>query len=192
MKRMVVLCFLMMCLSLFGCRTAADVSKKICEQYQTPIEATIQVSALSGVACDFQLDCTVGKEESVVTIAKPESLAGLKAVIQSNMCSIQYEDLMLDSLMVPMRGMTPMDCFDQTIFILRNEIPVSYGYEKKNGKESLCLTFQGEVSGYAYTRVFWLEERSFKLLEGEYYLDGILVMRMSVEDITFTETSSAE
>ena len=192
MKRMIIICFLMMCLSLFGCRTAADVSKKICEQYQTPIEATIQVSTLSGVACDFQLDCRVGKEESVVTIVKPESLAGLKAVIQSNTCSIQYEDLMLDSLMVPIRGMTPMDCFDQTIFSLRNEIPVSYVYEKKNGKESLCLTFQGEVSGYAYTRVFWLEERSFNLLEGEYYLDSILVMRMSVEDITFTETSSAE
>ena len=137
MKRMVVLCFLMMCLSLFGCRTAADVSKKVCEQYQAPIEASVQIAALSGVACEFQLDCTVDAVESTTIIVKPESLAGLKAVIQSNTCSIQYEDLMLDSLMVPVRGMTPMDCFDQTIFSLRNEIPVSYGYEKKNGVDSL-------------------------------------------------------
>lgn len=192
MKRMVVLWFLMMCLLLFGCRTAVDVSENICEQYQNTIEATIQVSALSGVACDFQLDCTVGKDESVVTIVKPESLGGLKAVIQSKVCSIQYEDLMLDSLMVPVRGMTPMDCFDQTIFSLRNEIPVNYGYEKRNGIETLSLTFQGEISGYKYTRIFWLEEHSFKLLEGEYYLDGVLVMRMRVDTMTFTDAFVAE
>ena len=192
MKRIVLTAMLILVMALSGCKTAADASKNVLKQYQQKIEAVVQISALSGVSCDYQLSCVVELTESTVNIVEPESLKGLKATIDSNTCKIHYEDLILDSLMIPIRGMTPMDCFDQTINSLRCEVPESYGYEKRNEKESLCLTYRGESSGYECTKIIWLEEESLEILEGEYYLDGVLIMRMFVESIRFTDTPIAE
>ncbi len=192
MKRFIVIFLCILCLFLTGCRTAMDASKKAAEHYQSPVQATIQVSAIAGIACDYQLKCEVDLETSTVEIIKPENLAGIKATIHSQSCRIEYEELALDSMMLPMKGMTPADCFDQTIYSLRNDIPVHYSYEKKNGEDCLCLTYEDEESGHKSTRIIWMQEKTLAMMEGEYYVDGILIMRMEVEELSFTETTAAE
>ena len=188
MKKVILVMICLQCFLLSGCRTAMDASKAVAERYRSPLQAVIQVSALSGIPCDYQLECCVETETSTATIRKPESLEGIQAVIQSNTCGIRYEDLALDSMMLPVRGMTPADCFDQTLYALRWEVPEKYSYEKRNGTDCLCLLFDHEDDIYDRTRIFWLEADTLDLMEGEYYLDGTLVMRMKVETITFTES----
>ena len=192
MKRIMTAFFLLLCISLCGCRTAMDVSKAVAEKYQTGIEALIQVSTLTGVPCDYRLQCVTSEKSTVTEILQPESIAGIKATVESETCRIEYTDLALDAMMLPIRGMTPADCFDQTVFSLRQEVPSQYSFEKQNEENCLCLTFSGETAGYRTTRIFWLKEKTLELLAGEYYLDDTLVMRMTVEAFAFTEHSTTE
>ena len=187
MKRCMILCLCIFCIMTTGCRTALDVSRNIAERYKTPLQATIHVSTVSGIACDYQLYCVVDNETSSVEIQKPESVAGIKATIHSQSCKIEYENLTLDSMMLNMRGMTPADCFDQTIYCLRNEVPIHYSYEDKGETACICLTFEDTESGYTVKRQVWLNEKSMEILEAEYYLNDVLVMRMYVEELSFTE-----
>lgn len=192
MKRIVLIFLCVQCISLSGCRTSLDVSKAVAEKYQMSIQATVQISAIAGVSCDYKLECMTDANASTIEIIQPDSLAGIKATIESTSCRIQYEDIMIDSLMLPVPGMTPVDCFDQTIYSLRQEIPTQYSYEKRNETECLCLTYESEESGYVLIRTVWLNEDTMELLEGEYYLDGVLIMRMEVEEIIFTDPPAAE
>lgn len=192
MKRIGIAVVCLLCLFLYGCRTAMDVSKSVAEKYQTGIEALIEVSTLTGVPCDFQLQCVTNENSTVVEICQPESIAGIKATIESDTCRIEYADLALDTMMLPIRGMTPADCFDQTVFSLRKEVPVRYSFEKRNEENCLCLTFSGESGESQITRIFWLTEKTLELLAGEYYLNDTLVMRMTVEEFAFTESKAAE
>lgn len=192
MKKVIIIVLSIQCVFLSGCRTAMDASKAVAEAYQMPVTAVVQISAIAGVACDYQLSCTVGEDDSMVEIIKPDCLVGMKASIESDTCEIQYEDIVLDSLMLPLRGMTPVDCFDQTIYSLRKEVPLKYGYESRDGTDCLCLTFEREESGYQSVRTLWLKEDTLELMEGEYYLDGILVMRLKVMEMAFTGETAAE
>ncbi len=192
MKRILAMTACLFVFLLSGCRTAMDVSQTVAEKYQSSIEATIKVSTLTGVPCDYQLRCVTEENNTIVEILQPESIAGIKATIESDTCRIEYKELALDAMMLPIRGMTPADCFDQTVFSLRREVPIRYSYEKRNGQDCLCLVFNGEAAGYRVTRSFWLTEKTLQLLEGEYYLNDTLVMRMKVEEFSFTEKSATE
>lgn len=192
MKRTCVAGMCLLTLLLFGCRTALDVSKMTADLYQSGIEAVVKISTLTGVPGEYQLRCITGENSTTSEILKPDSIAGIKATIESDTCRIEYMDLALDAMMLPIRGMTPADCFDQTVFSLRYEVPLRYNYEKRNGKECLCLSFSEEISGYQVTKSFWLAENTLELLEGEYYLDDTLVMRMTVETFVFTENNKKE
>ena len=192
MKRGLIIVATVWILLLGECRTAFDVSESVAETYQTDIEATVRVSTLTGVPCDYRLHCVTNTTETATEILEPASVAGIKAIIESDTCRIEYEEILLDSMMLPVPGMTPADCFDQTIRGIRKEIPQRYSYEKRNEIECLCLTFSQEVAGYQATRVVWLDAKSLELLEGEYYLNHVMVMRMKVESFAFTNTSAVE
>ena len=192
MKRISIILACIFVLNLYGCRTAMDVSEAVAEKYQSEIEAEILVSTRTGVPCDYRLRCGVSAECSTVEILQPACIQGIKATIESDICRIEYEDVALDAMMLPIRGMTPADCFDQTVLGLRREIPIRYSYEKKNGKECLSLTFSAETVGYQITRILWLDAKSLDLLEGEYYLDNTLIMRMCVEAFAFTARAESE
>ena len=192
LKRISIMLACIFVLNLYGCRTAMDVSDTVAEKYQSEIEAEVLVSTRTGVPCDYRLRCTVGAENSVIEILQPVCIQGIKAAIESDTCRIEYEDVALDAMMLPIRGMTPADCFDQTVLSLRKDIPIRYSYEKKEGKDCLSLTFSEETAGYQITRILWLDAKSLDLLEGEYYLDNTLIMQMCVEVFAFTARTESE
>ena len=58
---------------------------------------------------EYQLSATVEDGVHTVTIIRPESVAGVKAVLQNGETTIRYEDVSLDALLPQMAGCAPMD-----------------------------------------------------------------------------------
>lgn len=187
MKNVLISWLCLFCVFLFGCRNAMDISEEVSALYSAPLHTIVQITAITGIPCDYRIECLVDTETSTVEIIEPNSLAGLKATIESDGCKIEYEDIALDSLMISACGMTPADCLDQTVYSLRHRVPSKYSYEEHGGKECLSLTYEQQKDLYVITQVVWLEENTLALLAGDYYLDGTLVMQMTADECTFTE-----
>lgn len=185
-KRVLCICCLLAVL-LSGCRTAAEVTEGVAAQYENPVTAQVKITAICGVYAEYTLRCTCGGGTSTVELLEPQGLQGVKATIQSDACTIQYEGLELETLMPGVRGFTPVDAFDQSVYSLTRQVPSQYIYEERNGKKAVGLVYEGMADADTCSKTLWLAEDSLELLAGEYYLDGTLIMRLEVEQLEWAQ-----
>lgn len=190
MKQKLLGMICLVALLLGGCKNAADASTGVAEKYQQPVSAQVRVTAISGVYAEYTLNCTCGEGMSTIELLQPESLCGLKATIDSETCTVQYEGLQLETLMPGVRGYTPVDAFDQMVYSLANEVPTQYEYTEQNGVKAIGLTYESTVGDYACSKMLWLAESSLDLLRAEFFLDGALVMRLEVQSIEWSQPAA--
>ncbi len=132
---------------------------------------------------EYQLSATVEDGVHTVTIIRPESVAGVKAVLQNGETTIRYEDVSLDALLPQMAGCAPMDMLHGLLEDLRQDLPVSWSMET----DAVTLEYQETLSdGTELRKRAVLQADTLSLQSAEVYLDGDLLLALRTDSFQWT------
>ena len=156
------------------------------------VTAEAAITTHSGVLADYVVSFVRQDGVSTVTLLEPESLAGISARTFSGRAEIEYEDVAVETLLPPLSGFVPADALAGVIDDLAGGVPVDYGTVETDGGECIALTFETAFEDYAGQKRIWLDAGTLAVTRAEFYLDGQMVMAMTVSNMNFSSSISAE
>lgn len=185
---------LAVCLSAAGCGdTGADFDIGRLQAAYTQaegIEAEAAITTHSGVLADYVISFTRSGGISTATLIEPESLAGISARTFAGRAEIEYEEVAVETLLPPVSGFVPADALAGVIDDLAGGVPVDYCAGEAEG--DIALTYETDGGEYAGCKRIWLDGGTLAVTRAEFYLDGQMVMSMTVRNLTFLPPDSGK
>lgn len=156
-----------------GCTMEATV---ICDQEGLEWEADLR--------CDY-----VPGGESTIEVLSPETIAGVKAVLDEETWRLEYEDTCLNAGTVSPEEISPAACLPRLMNALRDGWLLEENGETWNGVPCLRLTVDqsGTQDGKIVSTV-WLRQDDGSPLRGEIAVDGEIFLTAEFTSFTFYDT----
>lgn len=136
---------------------------------------------------DYTIDFTWQKEgDMVLTITRPEEVAGVTAVLRQGETLLQYEDVRLETGPVSPEGLSPVDSLPALLEYIRTGSITQCGSESLDTVEALriqCGDPEG-ASGRGTEAVLWFDKETHALLQGELRSDGFAVIQCKFSTFT--------
>lgn len=157
---------------------------QLCERYTAPaFSAQYTVTTHAGFYTVYQLSCDCADGISTVTVREPQSVAGIRAVMQDGNARLQYGELSLDALLPEVAGFAPMDVLHGVLEDLRNTEPAQYGRE--NGL--LTVEYRKTVpGGQPAVKVITLDPQTLDLKTAECYLGDSLILSLEITQLKWS------
>lgn len=156
-----------------GCAMTADVT---CSQGDQVWEASLR--------CEY-----VPEGESTVEVLAPETIAGVRALLDGETLRLEYEDLCLNAGTVSSEELSPMACLPQLMSALREGWLLEESRE--NWEETPCLRLTMDQSGPKDGKILstiWLREEDGMPLRGEIAVDEEVVLTAEFTEFSFCDT----
>lgn len=182
------------CLLAGGCgSTEFDIEamRKVYTQAES-VTAEAAITTHSGVLADYVVSFVRQDGVSTVTLLEPESLAGISARTFEGRAEIEYEDVAVETLLPPVSGFVPADAMAGVIDDLSGGVPVDYSTVEAEGGERIALTFETVFEDYDGQKRVWLDADTLAVTRAEFYLDGQMIMSMTVNNMSFSQSISPE
>ncbi|MCI2059177.1 MAG: hypothetical protein LKJ80_08235 [Oscillibacter sp.] len=172
------------CLLLTGCGggkagTAADEAR---QPYREMDGCTAEAKVTCGTGEDdrtaFALRCSfVPEKTSSVEILAPETVAGIRASVDSRTLALTYADLCLDTGAGGTGALSPAACIPRILEALRDGWLLEENDEKLNGVPCLRLCLdQTEQSGEKTVTAVWLKKDGGEPVYGEISSGGKIIL----------------
>lgn len=182
------------CLLAGGCGGAEfdiDTMREVYTQAES-VTAEAAITTHSGVLADYVVSFVRQDGVSTVTLLEPESLAGISARTFAGRAEIEYDDVAVETLLPPVSGFVPADALAGVIDDLAGGVPVDYSTVEMDGGERIALTFEMTFEDYAGQKRVWLDAGTLAVTRAEFYLDGQMIMSMTVNNMSFSQSISPE
>lgn len=160
-----------------GCRMEAEV---ICDQNGQEWTAS--------VGCAYKAD---GGAE--IEVLSPERIAGVKAVLDGETLTLEYEDLCLDAGMLSREKISPMACLPRMMDALREGWLLEENQE--DWGEVPCLRLTVDQTGTEAEKVYttlWLRLDDGTPLRGEIAVDGEIILTAEFTSFSFCDTIDSQ
>lgn len=127
--------------------------------------------------------------KTTVEVLAPESIAGVRAVVEGDTLSLEYEDLCLNAGTLSRQSVSPMACLPQLMSALRD------GWLLEENEETwedvpcrrLLVDQSGTQDGKIVSAV-WLREEDGTPLRGEISVDGENILTAEFTSFAFYDT----
>ena len=187
MRRSAVMCVLMISLLLSGCQAAGDTKGPqeqalvIRGEYldSAGCKAKMDVTADYGQRVyTYTLDVSVTQEETVLTVAAPQELAGITARMNGEGSRLEYDGAMLETGLLDEDGLTPLSAVPVLLESARSGFMDSCTLERLGEQETLrVLCRDPECSaGQGRETTLWFHAQTHALVRGEIAVDGYRVL----------------
>lgn len=147
----------------------------------------------AAVSCEYEgapwraeLRCTYAPEgESTVEVLSPETIAGVRAVLDGENRTLHYEGDVLNAGPVSREGISPAECLPRLMDALREGWIVEENREEWNGVPCwrLCLDHSGRQAERIEATV-WLRQEDAAPVRGEIAVDGETVLTAEFTDFS--------
>lgn len=193
------LCALMMILPLLaGCSRGEQGSGTSAEE----LALTIRTEYLAMKACNTTVDITAdyGQRvyeytmsvswqkdgETVLTVEKPENIAGITARIQSGSVMLEYDGASLETGMLSADGLSPMEAIPAVLEYILSGYIAACDFEVVGEEEQLwfCCRDPENSPGTGTEAAFWFDTESHALNRAEVMSDGYTVIQCIFTDFT--------
>ena len=178
------LCLLVPLLALTACsKQAFDPASVVACYANGSLTAQYTVTTHSDFYTEYQLSATETDGVQTVTINRPESVAGITAVLQRDQTTVRYEDVSLDALLPPIDGCAPVDVLHGLLDNLKNDVPT--GFVQEN--DTVTLDYQETLAdGTDLLKQVILQREDLALQSAEIYLDGDLLLALRADSFQWT------
>lgn len=148
------------------------------ERYTAPaFSAQYTVTTHAGFYTIYQLSCDCADGISTVTVREPQSVAGIRAVMQEGNARLQYGGISLDALLPEVAGYSPMDALHGVLEDLRSAEAAQYGEE--NGL--LRVEYRETLpDGRQTVKSVLLAPETLELVAAECYLEDSLILSLEI------------
>lgn len=193
------MCVLMMtlCLLLTGCggttEETADLRARYHDMAGCVMEAAVTCEQ-EGLEWTAELRCEyVPGGESVIEVLSPESIAGVKAVLDEGAWTLEYEGDCLNAGTVSPEEISPAACLPRLMNALRDGWLLEESQEEWNDVPCLrlCVDQSGPQGGKLVSTV-WLRQDDGTPLRGEIAVEGEIFLTAEFTSFTFYDTISQE
>lgn len=160
---------------MLGATMEAEVS---CELGDTKMRYTIR--------CDYASDGT-----STMEVLAPETVAGVKAVLNGTEMTLEYEDVCLNAGTLSNEEISPAACLPRFMSALRDGWLLEENEE--TWKEVPCLRLTVDQTGLQEGKIvstLWLRLDDGKPLRGEISVEGELILTAEFTSFEFYDTLS--
>lgn len=193
MRRAVCVPMILLCLLLPGCgsggtENASDTAR---QPYRDMNGCTMEAEVTCGVgsedALTFTLSCDyVPDGESTVEVLAPETVAGVRAVVDGPTMQLIYEDDCLDAGTFSTEALSPAVCLPQLMNALRQGWLLEENTEKINDIPCLrlCLDQTGGNGGKIMSTV-WLRQDDGTPVQGEIGVDDEIILSARFTNFQF-------
>lgn len=191
------LCALMMIVPLLtGCGagkqgkdiSAEELALTIRGEYlaMTACSATVDVTADHGQRVyEYTLSVEWQKGgETVLTVLKPDSIAGVTARIRDGAGYLEYDGASLETGAVTSDGLSPIEAVPVVLENILSGYIGECAFETVDGQQLLwfCCREPETAAGTGTESAFWFEPQSHTLVRAEIYSDGYAVMQCAFTD----------
>jgi outer membrane lipoprotein-sorting protein len=185
-----------LCLLLCGCGGTGETlsgAETARQPYQAMTGCTMEAEVLwsgeSETVQTFTLRCDyVPEGESTVEVLAPESVAGIRAVVDGETMALAYEDLVLNAGTASGEQLSPAVCLPRLMSALRNGWLLEENGETLDGVDCLRLSLDetGQAGGKIVSTV-WLRQEDGTPLQGEVSVDGTILLQARFTEFEFRD-----
>lgn len=187
---MITLCLLTACGS--GAETV-DVRAVYREMEGCTMEAVVTCDQ-AGAVWEATLSCTYDPEgESTVEVLAPETIAGIRAVLEPEELRLEYEDTCLNAGPVSAQAISPAACLPRLMSALRDGWLLEENTETWN--EVVCRRLTMDQTGSGGRKILstvWLREEDGTPLRGEIAVDGEIILTAEFTSFAFCDTMTTQ
>lgn len=190
-----------LCLLLAACGAAADGGERDAAALRLPYHDMAGCTMEATVACgqgdqvwEAALKCDyVPDGETAVEVLAPETIAGVRAVMDDTGLRLEYEDLCLNAGVLSGQNISPMACLPRLMSALRDGWLLEENRETWNEVPCLRLTVDqsGEQDGKILSTV-WLQESDGTPLRGEIAVEDEIILTAEFTSFAFYDTISSQ
>lgn len=188
MRRWFCVPMMTLCLLLSGCGAGemqADPRAGFRDMTGCSMEAVVTCDQ-SGLEWEAVLRCEyVPGGESTVEVLEPDSIAGVKAVLQDEDWLLEYEDVVLNAGSLGSEDISPAVCLPRLMDALREGWLLEEN--KEPWKETPCLRLTVDQSGSSgkILSTVWLRQEDGTPLRGEIAVDGEIILTAEFTNFAF-------
>ena len=192
-------CVPMMTLCLLLCGCARGEETVTAEQLRQPYMEMGGCQMEAEVTCDqngqewtASLRCTYQSDGGAeIEVLSPERIAGVKAVLDGETLTLEYEDLCLDAGMLSREKISPMACLPRMMDALREGWLLEENQEDWGEVPCLRLTVdQTGKDGEKILPTIWLREDGGTPVRGEIAVDGEIILTAEFTSFAFYDIMS--
>lgn len=183
-----------LCLLVSGCGGMGEAeSMDLRDRYHDMTGCTMEARVIceqEGLEWEADLRCGyVPGGESTVEVLAPETIAGVKAVLDENTWRLEYESGCLNAGAVSQEAISPAACLPRLMNALRDGWLLEENEETWN--EVPCLRLTVDQSGTRDGKIVstvWLRQDGGTPLRGEIAVDGEIFLTAEFTSFTFYDT----
>ena len=194
-------CVPMMTLCLLLCGCARGEETVTAEQLRQPYMEMGGCQMEAEVTCDqngrewtASLRCTYQSDGGAeIEVLSPERIAGVKAVLDGETLTLEYEDLCLDAGMLSREKISPMACLPRMMDAVREGWLLEENQE--HWGEVPCLRLTVDQTGTEAEKVYttlWLRLDDGTPLRGEIAVDGEIILTAEFTSFSFCDTIDSQ
>jgi len=182
-----------LCLLLAGCgagkERTADLRSLYTEMTGCTMEAAVTCEQ-AGLEWEAQLRCEyVPGGESTIEVLAPEAIAGVKAILDQDGWTLEYQGDCLNAGTLSQETVSPAACLPRLMSALRDGWLLEENEEAWNDEPCLRLTVDqtGLQEGKIVSTV-WLRQADGTPLRGEIAVDGEIILTAEFTSFSFYDT----
>lgn len=186
---MMALCLLLTACGGTGEAETADLRDRYHDMAGCTMEATV-ICGQEGLEWEADLRCDyIPGGESTVEVLAPETIAGVKAVLDENTWRLEYESDSLNAGTVSREEISPAACLPRLMNALRDGWLLEENEE--TWSEVPCLRLAVDQSGTQDGKIVstvWLRQDDGTPLRGEIAVDGEIFLTAEFTNFSFYDT----
>lgn len=193
-------CVPMMTLCLLLCGCARGEETVTAEQLRQPYMDMSGCQIEAEVACDqngqawaASLRCSYTAGGAEIEVLSPEQIAGVRAVLDGETLTLEYEDLCLNAGTLSREKISPMACLPRMMDALREGWLLEENQE--DWGEVPCLRLTVDQTGTEAEKVYttmWLRLDDGTPLRGEIAVDGEIILTAEFTSFAFCDTIDSQ
>ncbi len=184
-----------LCLLLAGCggtsggeRDAAQMRVPYRDMTGCTMEAVVSCTQ-DGQAWEATLRCDHAVEgKTTIEVLAPETIQGVRAVLDGQTLRLEYEDLCLDAGTLSEEDISPMTCLPRLMSALRDGWLLEQNEEEWDGVSCLRITTDQSGTSGKILSTIWLRKDDGTPLRGEIAVDGEIILTAAFTDFSFYDT----
>lgn len=172
---------------------AADLRDRYHDMAGCTMEAAVSCDQ-EGLAWEAELRCDyVPGGESAVEVLSPETIAGVRAVLNDTDWRLEYQDACLNAGTLSEEEISPAACLPRLMSALRDGWLLEENEEPWNGVPCLRLTVdQTGVKDGKILSTVWLNLADGTPVRGEIAVDGEIILTADFTSFSFCDTMAED
>ena len=195
MRRWCCVPMMTLCLLLIGCEAEQKESEGriALAEYRSMTGCVMEAEVTGGMgtedATSFTLRCEyIPEGECSVEILTPETVAGIRAVIDGEELTVRYDDLCLPAGTLSREKISPAVALPWLMDALRDGWLLEESTEEIGGVPCLRICVDETDDGAAMEATVWLRKEGWSPLRGEIAVDGEIIFAAEFTDFQFYDT----